>query len=290
MAAQPSLAPNLSFLSDHSRTWVMGVLNATPDSFYADSRRGTIETALSLTENMMAAGADAIDLGGESTRPGAETIPAAQELARLLPILKALHDRWPYLPLSIDTQKAEVARETLARGASIINDISALRNDPAMAGVVAEAGCPIILMHMKGTPKTMQQEPKYVDVVDEVKKFFEERLAFATAHDIHEDRIILDPGIGFGKTVDHNLLLLKRLKELQSFGRPLLVGISRKSFIGRLLAETPQGILPPEERLEGSLAAALWAVQEGANGLRVHDVQSTRRALTIWNGIRGISS
>jgi dihydropteroate synthase len=303
MAAPPSLAPDLSFLTGHSRTWIMGVLNATPDSFYAGSRPETVEAALTLAGEMVTAGADVVDLGGESTRPGAENVPAARELERVLPVLEALHECWPRLPLSVDTQKSDVAREALSHGASLINDISALRHDPAMAGVVAEAKCPVILMHMQGTPGTMQQDPHYKDVVTEVKQFFEERIVFAAAQGIREDRIILDPGIGFGKTVEHNLTLLKRLKEFQSFGRPLLIGVSRKSFIGRLLAPSPQpspcrervpqtgeGILPPEERLEGSLAAALWAVQEGACGLRVHDVRSTRRALKLWESVRAISS
>ena len=312
MVAEQSLAPDLSFLADHRRPWVMGVLNATPDSFYALSRRGTADTAEALAGEMGVAGVDLIDIGGESTRPGAQDVSSDRELERILPVLEALHRRWPHLPLSIDTQKSAVAREALAHGAGLINDISALRHDPEMAAVIAAAQCPVILMHMQGTPTTMQQEPRYADVVKDVKEFFEERLAFAIAHGIREERIILDPGIGFGKTVDHNLIILKRLKEFQSFGRPLLVGVSRKSFIGKLLAPSSpdpfslkygeggglsllkgeggrrpgEGVLPPEERLEGSLAAALWAVQQGASGLRVHDVRSTRRALSIWESIR----
>jgi len=284
MAAEPSPAPDLSFLADHRRTWVMGVLNATPDSFYADSRRRTPDSSLALAGDMVAADVDLVDLGGESTRPGADAVSAAQELERILPILDVLRQRWPHLPISIDTQKSDVARQAIAHGAAIINDISALRRDPDMAAVVAEAKCPVVLMHMQGSPKTMQQEPRYNNVVDEVKRFFDERLAFAATHHIAENQIILDPGIGFGKTSEHNLKLLKSLKEFQSFGRPILIGVSRKSFIGRL--GSAEGMLPPEERLEGSLAAALWAVQEGACGLRVHDVRATRRALAIWDGIR----
>jgi dihydropteroate synthase len=314
-AAEPSPAPKLSFLFHRSQTFLMGVLNRTPDSFYAGSRAIHEETALQLAEQMIDQGVDVLDVGGESTRPGAAAVTAALECERVLPIIEALHTRWPDLPISIDTQKAEVARAALARGAAMINDISALRSDPAMAELVAEAACPVVLMHMQGMPQTMQAHPHYENVVEDVKNFFEERLSFASRHNISEDRILLDPGIGFGKTMEHNLILLKSLKELVSFGRPLLVGISRKSFIGRVLAPSPdrlwrspsplsrervfspspylrekwlgdEGILPPEERLEGSLAAALWAVQEGARGLRVHDVGATRRALTMWEGIQ----
>ena len=277
----------------------MGVLNATPDSFYAGSRGLPNEAA------------DIIDIGGESTRPGAEEISVAVELDRVLPVIDAVHERWPDVPLSIDTQKAEVARQALEHGVSVVNDVSALRFDPAMASVVAEAGCPVVLMHMQGTPRTMQARPRYENVVDEVKRFFEERLDFAARQKISEDRIILDPGIGFGKTLEHNMTILKHLSEFLSLGRPILVGVSRKSFIGRLSAPSPglrhplpkgrgptalvpstgdgrrsdEGILPPEDRLEGSLAAALWAVQQGAKGLRVHDVGATRKAIRIWEAI-----
>ncbi len=279
----------------------MGVLNATPDSFYAGSRAAQSEAALHLAEEMIEEGADIIDIGGESTRPGAEEIPASVELERVLPVINEIYVRWPEILLSIDTQKAEVARQTIARGVGVVNDISALRHDPAMAKVMAESGTPVVLMHMQGTPRTMQAHPSYENVMDEVKRFFEERLAFATRHSIHEDRVILDPGIGFGKTLEHNLTILKHLKEFLSLGRPLLVGVSRKSFIGKLLASPRVGTgplpsgegtarlgeaFPPEDRLEGSLAAALWAVREGARGLRVHDVGPTRRALQIWEGIQ----
>ncbi len=263
----------------------MGVLNITPDSFYAGSRTPQVESALQAAQYMIDEGADALDLGGESTRPGAEEIPESIELARILPVLEALRDRWPDVPLSIDTQKAAVARKALARGVRIVNDISALRADPAMAELVAEAQCPVVFMHMQGTPQTMQKRPQYENVVAEVKQFFEERLTFAARHNIHEDRVILDPGIGFGKTFEHNMALLRGLSAFLSLGRPILVGVSRKSFIGRWLG-SESSPLPPEERLEGSLAAALWAVKEGARGLRVHDVGATRRALRLWEGIQ----
>jgi dihydropteroate synthase len=262
----------------------MGVLNATPDSFYAASRTPAPEKALPLAEDMVREGADILDIGGESTRPGAEDVPEAAELARILPLIDALHERRPELPLSVDTRKAEVARRALEHGAGLINDISALRHDPKMVDVAAAFDVPVVLMHMQGAPATMQKEPRYADVVQELKHFFEERLGFAVRHGVHEERLILDPGIGFGKSLEHNLEILRRLKEFLSFGRPILVGLSRKSFIGKLL-----GDVPPEERLEGSIAAALWAVQEGASGVRVHDVGPTRRALRFWESMRKAS-
>ena len=283
--AEPSRPPETAFLFNPRRTWIMGVLNVTPDSFYAGSRAERVEDALHIAEAMIEQGADVLDAGGQSTRPGAEHVPASLELERVLPVLDALCDRWPELPLSIDTQNAAVAREALTHGAGIINDISALRADPAMADFVAQSRSPVILMHMKGTPRTMQAHPQYENVVDEVKRFFEERLVFASRHNISGDRVILDPGIGFGKTLAHNMILLRHLSEFLSFGQPLLVGVSRKSFIGRILG-SEHSPLPPEERLEGSIAAALWAVQSGARGLRVHDVGATRRALRVWEGIR----
>jgi dihydropteroate synthase len=285
---EPSPEPDPSFLFKAGRAWIMGVLNATPDSFYAGSRAFGMKAALSLAAEMVESAADCLDIGGESTRPGAQPVSASEELARTLPLIQAIRERWPSVLLSIDTQKAEVAREALARGAGLVNDISALRGDPAMAEVVAEAGAPVILMHMQGTPQTMQVQPRYKDVVAEVKSFFEERIAFAIREGIDEKRIILDPGIGFGKTLEHNLTLLRRLSEFVVFGRPLLVGVSRKSFIGRWLGGVDSP-LPVEERLEGSLAAALWAVHQGARGLRVHDVAPTRRVLQIWEGIQQAS-
>lgn len=281
---EPSPAPDTSFLFDSRRTWIMGVLNATPDSFYAGSRTAGPDAAFDAADKMIREGADALDVGGESTRPGADAVAPSEEMGRILPVIAAIRRRWPSLPLSIDTQKAAVAHEALEHGATLINDVSALRQDPAMVDVAAQHGCPVVLMHMQGTPQTMQENPRYEDVVDEVKNFFNERLAYASAHGIRHEQIILDPGIGFGKTLQHNLALLKRLKEFLTFGRPLLIGVSRKSFIGRRLGGESSP-LPPEERLEGSLAAELWAVQSGARGLRVHDVGPTRRALQQWEGI-----
>ena len=271
-APSPPPSPPFDFLSLEDRVWIMGVINATPDSFYADSRSRDLEGAAAKAREMAEQGADVIDIGGESTRPGASPVSLAEELNRALPLIDRLRERWPAMPLSIDTQKAEVARRAWERGIRLINDVSALRHDPAMADVVAESRCAVVLMHMQGTPPTMQENPCYRDVIDALKAFFEERLAYAVQRNIPERNIVLDPGIGFGKTRDHNIAILKRLSELAVLGRPLLIGVSRKSFIGG----------PPEMRLEGSLAANLWAVSRGALGLRVHDVEATRRALSMW--------
>jgi dihydropteroate synthase len=276
---------DLSFLTQKGRVWIMGVLNVTPDSFYPDSRTLTTPQALAKAECMVREGADLLDVGGESTRPGAAEIAETEERKRVLPVLDALHARWPELPISVDTQKAAIAHEAIARGARVINDISALRHDPEMAAVVADAGCPVVLMHMQGTPQMMQQAPRYSHLMDELKKFFEERMTAASRAGIAEDNILLDPGIGFGKTLEHNVTLLRELNQLTSIGRPILVGVSRKSFIGKMLGSTG-GTRPVEDRLEGTLAASLWAVQQGANGLRVHDVAATRQSLSVWESLR----
>jgi dihydropteroate synthase len=284
----------------------MGVLNVTPDSFYAGSRAEPGEGASRRAEALGDEGADVLDIGGESTRPGAEEVPLAEELDRVVKLVGALRETCPTLPLSIDTRKAEVARQALRQGADLLNDISALRDDPEMVHVAAEAGCPVVLMHRRGLSRTMQEQPHYENVVDEIKEFFEERMACAVRGGVREDRVILDPGIGFGKTLEHNLTILRHLDEFVKLGRPLLVGASRKSFIGKLLAQAsprrsgplPTGeggvspgeaSVPPENRLEGSLAAALWAAAHGATGLRVHDVSATRRALQTWERIQKAS-
>jgi dihydropteroate synthase len=199
----------------------MGVVNATPDSFYPSSRAAAPEAAMAQAAPMVAEDVDVVDVGGESTRPGAEPVTQSEELGRVLPVLDALRARWPHLPLSIDTQKAAVARQAIQHGASLVNDVSGLRSDPRMAAMVAEAGVPVILMHMQGTPKTMQDSPRYTDVVDEIKAFFDERIQAARAAGIREDQILLDPGIGFGKTLEHNVTILRRLRELAGLGFPL---------------------------------------------------------------------
>jgi dihydropteroate synthase len=264
----------------------MGIVNVTPDSFsdggsFLDSGRA-IEHALELH----AQGADILDVGGESTRPGAEPVSAEQERDRVLPVLEGLtRAAWPTdrpaPTVSIDTSKASVASAAIAAGARIVNDVSALRGDPAMAGVVADSGVEVCLMHMLGEPRTMQLRPRYDDVVDDVRAFLEERVAFAVAAGVSEQSIMIDPGIGFGKTVEHNLALLARLHELTALGRPVVVGTSRKSFIGRLQADAAGEPAPAHERLAGTIATNVLALVQGASVFRVHDVGSVADALAV---------
>jgi dihydropteroate synthase len=261
------------------RTAIMAILNVTPDSFYDGGRRLDPGKAIADGIEMAAAGADVIDIGGESTRPGARPVPADEELERVLPVIRALRGAVS-IPISIDTTKASVARAALAQGADIVNDISALRFDPDMAGLVAAAKAPVILMHMQGTPRTMQAAPRYDDVVREVGNFLAARIQYAVERGVERDKIVVDPGFGFGKTLEHNLALLRGLPALAALGQPLLAGVSRKTFIGKILG------LEPGERLEGSLAAAVAAVLGGANIIRAHDVKETRRAVRIADAIR----
>jgi dihydropteroate synthase len=258
----------------------MGILNVTPDSFSDGGRFLEASAAVEHAERMAAEGADLIDVGGESTRPGAEAVSGEQELERVLPVFERLVGRLE-VPLSIDTSKAPVARAALAAGATFVNDVTALRGDAGMAAAVAEAGAEVCLVHMLGKPRTMQDDPRYEDVLDDVRAFLEERLAFAVEAGIPEERIWLDPGIGFGKTLDHNLKLLRRLDEVVALGRPVVVGASRKRFIGALTGREEDG------RLAGSLAAALIAFERGAAMLRVHDVAATRDALAVAGATLG---
>ncbi len=260
------------------RPSVMGILNVTPDSFFDGGVHLRAEDAVATARRMVADGAAIVDVGGESTRPGSEGVSLEEELGRVLPVLEELAGE---LPVSIDTSKAEVARRALALGAELVNDVTALRGDPAMAEVVAEAGAYLCLMHMQGEPRTMQLDPRYDDVVSEVVGFLEERLRFAVSQGIPEDRICLDPGIGFGKTVDHNLELLRRLDAVASLGRPVLVGVSRKSTLGRLLGD-PQARTGP---LSASLAAAVCAYERGATIVRAHDVKETVEALRVAQAV-----
>lgn len=261
------------------RTAVMGILNVTPDSFYDGGRRTDAQTAVADAIAMVEDGADIIDIGGESTRPGASPISLHEELARVLPIIRDLRPVIP-VPISVDTYKAEVARAVLAEGADMVNDISALTFDAGMADLVAAEKVPVVLMHMQGTPRTMQLEPHYSDVVAEVRNFLARRVEFAMQTGIEREKIIIDPGIGFGKTLEHNLALLKGLPGLARVGQPLLVGVSRKGFIGKLLDAVA------DERLEGSLAAAVAAVLAGAHIIRAHDVKATCKAIRIADAIR----
>jgi dihydropteroate synthase len=261
----------------------MGILNVTPDSFSDGGRDGSVEESVARAERLTEEGATIIDVGGESTRPGATPVSLDVELKRVIPVVQFLVSRHPRLPLSVDTTKAEVARVALEEGAALINDVSAL-SDPWMAPVLRDHDAPVVVMHRQGDPRIMQVNPAYQDVIREIKLFFEERLAFAATQGLQADRILLDPGIGFGKTTDHNLEILRRLPDFASLGRPLVLGLSRKSFLGRLLGgeSTP---LSPSERLEASLAAALWAAAQGTQILRVHDVRATARALTVWRNL-----
>jgi dihydropteroate synthase len=264
---------------DITRPLVMGIVNVTPDSFSDGGQHVTPDTAISHALALVEHGADILDIGGESTRPGATPVPLDEELRRVLPLVGSL-TKQTMVPLSIDTYKAEVARTCLAAGAHIVNDITALRGDPAMGQVVSEFQTGVVLMHMQGTPQTMQLDPRYDDVVAEIGAFFEERLQTSAALGIARDCVALDPGIGFGKTSTHNLTLLARLEEFQRFGRPVCLGVSRKGFLGRRLGR------PIEHRLAGSLAAVCYAMgRNAAQLLRVHDVEETCDAVKVYEEI-----
>ena len=255
------------------RPSVMGVVNVTPDSFSDGGVNFRAEDAIASGRRMLDDGASIVDVGGESTRPGSDGVSVDEELRRVVPVLEALAGR----PVSIDTAKAEVARRALQLGAELVNDVTALRGDPDLAGVVAESGVYLCLMHMRGEPRTMQDDPRYDDVVAEVAAFLEERLAFAVDQGIAEERICLDPGIGFGKTVEHNLELVRRLDVLLALGRPVVIGFSRKRSLGRMLGD-PEATTGS---VSASLGAAVAAYERGATILRVHDVRETVEALTV---------
>jgi len=254
---------------------IMGVVNVTPDSF---SDGGAFEdhvAAIAHARRLAGEGAEIIDVGGESTRPGADPVPAEEELARVLPVVEGIAGLKLPVQISVDTMKLDVARQALDAGASYVNDVTAFRHDPDLAVLVADRGADCCLMHMLGEPRTMQQDPRYDDVVDDVKAFLEQRLAAATAAGIAESRIHLDPGIGFGKTLEHNLELLRRLDELAAIGRPLVVGTSRKSFLGRLTGRDVT------ERVHATVATSVIAFERGAKVFRVHDVAATADALAV---------
>lgn len=262
------------------RALIMGVLNVTPDSFSDGGRFLDAAQAIRHAKEMVEAGADLIDVGGESTRPGAEQISSEEELRRVIPVVERLSQEIP-VPVSIDTYKADVARKALQAGARLVNDISALRFDPKMADLIAESQVPVVLMHMKGTPMDMQRDPHYESVVSEIYSFLEERIKFAVSVGIRWEQIIIDPGIGFGKRTEDNLRILARLERFKSLGRPILLGTSRKSFIGQVLG------LPLEERLEGTAATLAIGLMKGARIFRVHDVgpavRVIRMAEAIWH-------
>jgi dihydropteroate synthase len=264
----------------------MGVVNVTPDSFSDGGRYLDPAAAIAHGELLAREGAEILDIGGESTRPGAEPESEAEELARVLPVVAGLAARAgaaPTAQISIDTSKAPVAEAALQAGASLVNDVSAMRADPRMVEVVARSGADCCLMHMLGEPRTMQDDPRYGDVVADVKSFLAERLEFALAGGVARERIVLDPGIGFGKTVAHNLELLERLGELSELGAPILVGTSRKAFLGRILAGIGGREQPPsaDERLAATIATNVLAYERGASLFRVHDVAPVRDALAL---------
>lgn len=267
-------------LETSQKVEIMGILNVTPDSFSDGGKYFAPEKAIVYAEKMAEEGADIIDVGGESTRPGAESVPLEEELKRVIPVISELAKRVK-VRISIDTYKSEVARQALDCGARMVNEISSLRFDPQMVEILSKYKVPVIIMHMLGTPRNMQDNPRYEDVVGEIFSFFEERIEFASQNGIKKENIYLDPGIGFGKSVEHNLEILRRIGEFHSLGYPLVLGTSRKSFLGKIL-DADVG-----ERLEGSIATYIWAVLQKVKVLRVHDVRETKRAVKVVEAIMG---
>ena len=263
------------------RPRIMGILNITPDSFSDGGAYNSVKAAVARARAMVG-DADILDIGGESTRPGADDVEIEEEIRRTAPVIRALRDEGVTLPISIDTRKAAVARAALDAGADIVNDVAAFAYDPELADLVAETGVPVCLMHAKGTPKSMQDNPSYGDVVAEVMDALEDRIGFAQSRGVARGQIITDPGIGFGKTGDHNLILLRHLSVLHDLGLPVLLGASRKRFIG-----TIGGADEASARMPGSLSVALYGAGQGAQILRVHDVAETAQALRLWLAMAG---
>ncbi|NPA53429.1 MAG: dihydropteroate synthase [Aquificae bacterium] len=277
------------FLNLGTKTAVMGILNITPDSFSDGGEFFHVEKAVEHAAKMLEYGADIIDVGGESTRPGATPIPVKEELNRVIPVIKALRkELGNNFLISIDTYKADVAKAAVEEGADIINDISGMSFDPKMADTVAQLDCPIVVNHIKGNPQNMQKNVYYDDVMQEIISFLDNQISYGIEKGIRKDRFIVDPGIGFGKNIEHNIEIIKRLKELKVLGFPILIGISRKSFLGKILKNflKKEEVLP-KERLSGGLAATAIAVLNGAHIVRTHDVKETVEFLTILDTIRG---
>ncbi|MDT8439957.1 MAG: dihydropteroate synthase [Wenzhouxiangellaceae bacterium] len=275
------LAEHIHASAAAGRVLVMGILNVTPDSFSDGGRYAEVDAALAQARQMAADGAQLIDIGGESTRPGAEPVSADAEIARVLPVIRAIGEEME-LPISIDTMKPEVMRAAVAAGAAMINDVNGLRA-PGALEAAAELGVPVCMMHMQGEPRTMQQAPTYADVVEDVMAWFRNRIAACEAAGIERRNLIVDPGFGFGKTLAHNLALLRELGRFKALDLPLLVGISRKSMLGRIT-----GHERPEDRLAASVAAAVLAVERGASIVRVHDVQATVDAMRVVEAMRAV--
>ncbi|GAE01325.1 dihydropteroate synthase [Clostridium botulinum B str. Osaka05] len=262
---------------------VMGIINCTPDSFYEGSRKKSIEEALKTAEKMLKEGAEILDIGGESTRPGSDPIDEEEEIKRVVTVIREIKNKFKDAIISIDTYRANTAKAAIEAGADIVNDISAMKYDENMVKVVKEYNVPVILMHVKGKPKDMQIDPVYKDLMKEIHLYFSERIDYCRIHGITENKIILDPGIGFGKTVEHNLKIMNRIEELKSFNLPVLLAASRKATIGKVL-----GDLPTEERLEGTIALSCLAVDAGLQMMRVHDVKENTRAIRMLEAVRKI--
>lgn len=260
------------------RTLVMGVINVTPDSFSDGGKFYDSKVAITHAKHLVSEGADIIDVGGESTRPGSESVSLDEEMRRVIPVIEGI-SKEVNAPVSIDTCKSEVAKAALDAGACIINDISAMRSDPKIASVASEYSSPLILMHMQGTPKDMQKNPQYDDIMEDIKKFLNARVDFAISKGVPRENIIIDPGIGFGKTLEHNYDIIRRLEELEQFNLPILIGTSRKSFIGNTLG------LDVDDRLEGTLATITISIINGADIVRVHDVKEAVRTARMTDAI-----
>ncbi len=263
-------------LGDHPR--LMGIINVTPDSFSDGGAYSGVDAAVAHAEQLAEAGADLLDVGGESTRPGAQPVSEAEELRRVIPVILRIAQSTD-VPISIDTTKAEVARQALAAGAGIVNDISGLTFDPQMPAVCAESSCGVIVMHIQGTPQTMQNDPRYQDVVAEIRDHFSARLSDLAAQGIAPERIVLDPGIGFGKTAEHNLAILSHIQQFRAVGRPILIGHSRKRFLAKVLGKQV------DERVFGTAGVAVALAQQGVDIIRVHDVAAVADCLTAWRAV-----
>ena len=260
---------------------IMGILNTTPDSFFAGSRVKLDSSALEKAKEMIKNGAEILDIGGESTRPGSDPVDVEEEIARVVPLIKEIRNINKDVLISVDTYRAKTAEEAIKAGADIINDISGLTFDDNMADVIRKYNVPIIIMHIKGTPKDMQKDPHYDNVIEEMKEFFRDRIDYALEKGISEDKIILDPGVGFGKNYDHNIESIKKIEEFYTFDMPILLAVSRKTTIGVAL-----GNLPPEERLEGTMAITCYAALKGIEMIRVHDVLENCRAARMAEVLR----
>ncbi len=262
---------------------LMGILNVTPDSFSDGGEFFGVEPAVAQAEKMLDEGAHMIDVGGESTRPGSDPVSPEEELRRVLPVVRSILESRPEAIVSADTYRASTAEATLDAGARVVNDVTALQGDPKMAGLVAERGCPVVLMHMLGEPKSMQRDPRYEDVVREVRDFLAGRAEYAASAGVREENVILDPGVGFGKTLRHNLELLNGLNVFVELGFPVLVGASRKSFLGKILGSEDAG-----DRLFGTVATNVMAYERGATLFRVHDVRANKEALEVAAAVRRV--